>query len=115
MRCDGGDEARCGGGDAAGAMRRGAARSVVELRTMGGAVESPRQRSRGGPRRKGALTVDGASGGVVLGIGAMCAGPTATQPVVDDRPDARAVGVPLLGSELAERLAEELLEGGNGG
>jgi hypothetical protein len=52
--------------------------------------------------------------GAVLGIGAMGSGQTATRLVVYDRPDARAVGVPLLRSELAERLADELLEGGDG-
>ena len=52
---------------------------------------------------------------MVLGIGAKCSRQTATPPVVNDRPDARAVGVLLLSSELAERLADELLEGGDGG
>jgi len=33
------------------------------------------------------------SGGVVLGIGAMCPWETATQHVVNNRPDSRAVGM----------------------
>ena len=57
---------------------------------------------------------DEASGSVVLGIGAKCSGQTATRPLVDDRPAARAVGVLLLRSELAERLADEPLEGRDG-
>ena len=51
---------------------------------------------------------------MVLGIGAKCSRQTATPSVVNDRPDARAVGVLLLSSELAERLADELLERGTG-
>ena len=52
------------------------------------------------------------SGGVVLGIGAMCSWETAEQPVVSDRPDARAVGAMLLiGSRSPDLLSRQVLEG----
>jgi len=50
----------------------------------------------------------------VLGIEARGPLKTATRPAVNNRPDARAGGLVLLVSELAEPFADELLEGGDG-
>jgi hypothetical protein len=52
-------------------------------------------------------------GGVVLGVRAMRSWSTATPRVVKNRPDARAGGLALLRSELAKRLPNDLLEGGD--
>jgi hypothetical protein len=59
-------------------------------------------RGRGEPRRKSAVATDELWSGVVLGIGAMGPRDTATRPAGNDRPDARAVGMVLLRSLLAE-------------